>query len=79
VLVTCSMTALHKVADLAELRACHACLIVCKLKESEVKICHEMVPCSDKNCASSIYRYVPAVGLLLAARWRKQVRLKVSR
>ncbi len=73
------MTALHAVADLVELKACHACPIVHKLKQSNIKVCHEMGPCIDTHCASSIDRYLPAIGLLLAARWRKQVRLNASR
>ncbi len=73
------MTATHAVADLVGLKACHACLIVHKLKQTGLKVSRETGPCIDTHCASSIDRCLPAIALLLAARWRKQVRLNASR
>ncbi len=77
--MTCSMTVLHAVADVVALKACHALLIVHKLKQTSLKVSHDTGPCIDNHCASSIDKCLPAIGLLLAARWRKQVRLNASR
>lgn len=73
------MTALHAVADVVELKACHACLIAHKLKQTSLKVSRETGACIDNHCASSIDNFLPAIQLLLAARWRKQVRLNASR